>query len=423
MVREHRFDLRLAAVAALLAVLPTTLAACDDDGGGGTQAPACDLKAGELLITEVMAAPVKPAVEGAPQTEWFELYNASGRALSLTGVVLQAGPANNPRKDRIPALLDPGLAPGAYLAIGNEGTLGSGPWGYLWPEMVLNNTSATITVLCDDVVVDSITYGSAEVPGPPKPDTGASWQLSSRTIAAAPTPADPAMNDTPDLWCPPAADAVYDGELGDRGTPGAANQPCILSGECRDGDAYRLAVHPQRGDLVITEVYSKSPGDTDDTKDWLELHALADMDLNGLRVVNRNGLSPTLTPHEYPVLSDTCVHLAAGTWAILAGSADAAMNGGLPATAYAFEDGFDLLIGSNDDGAATITVVDARDTVLASAAHPACKEGVSQSLNPTFGSNADAANEPANWCPGSTTGAFEGSGSPAAPNPACPTGT
>jgi len=404
--------IRTNALVAMALAGAACLAACDTSSPPGTSAT-CDLAPGELLITEVMARPETAAL----RVEWFAVYTPSGRRLSLAGVVLEVGTATNPRTHRIPALLDPGLDPGAYLAIGN-GTLSDGISGYAWPQMSMADTEAIITIRCGEAIVDRVAYG-ATAAGPGAAVLGASWQLSSRLIPDAGAPVDPASNDTPDQWCAPADDAVYDAQ-GDRGTPGGPNRECILGNECVDGEAVRPLVAPAAGDLVITEVYGNAPGADSPDKEWIEVHALKDVDLAGLLVVNLNGTTAdatTPTSKSYAVGTDTCVHIAAGTWGLLAGSADPAKNDGLPAVTYAFPADFLLYYGSK--GSATVSIQDVDGNVIAQAVYPTCKDGVSQQLDAQFGANAPAAGDPLNWCASTTTGVFGQTGTPGAPNVSC----
>jgi len=63
---------------------------------------------GSLLITEIMADPSPPV--GLPEAEWVELFNASGKTLSLQGVGFSSG--GSPR-----LLPDSLLAPGSYAIL------------------------------------------------------------------------------------------------------------------------------------------------------------------------------------------------------------------------------------------------------------------------------------------------------------------
>lgn len=414
-----------ARLAILVSALAAGVAACD---GTGTTVPgeSCTVAPGELLITEFMAAPTKSPEDGSPDPiEWFEIHNPTSRRLALAGLVLEAGPVTKPRTLKVLEALDPGIEPGAYLVVAT-GTLDDGFTDVAWPTgtgILSNTTASTITLRCGEEIVDRVAYG-AEVAGPALPRPGQSWQLSSRVLPTSGEAADPAVNDTPDAWCLPAEDATH-GDMGDLGTPGEPNRACDAAGECLDGDVARPAVPPLPGDLVITEVFTNSRSGTTDTdsklKEWVEVHAIKDVDLVGLSLWHQNGTSPELKPRKFKIEGTNCVRLAGGTWGILAGSGDAAVNGGLPAVLFGFPGGMDLYRGNNDDGAATVSIVDADENVLTSAAHPGCPSGVSVSLDAAYGSNPDAATEPGNWCESEAAGQFDGLGTPGTPNPSCPT--
>jgi hypothetical protein len=388
----------------VLATLVPGLSTCDDAGTTVAPPVPCDLGPGDLRITEVMARP-KPA---DPRIEWFELHNAGGRPLALAGVVLEAGSPTRPRTHRIPPLLDPGLAPGATLVVGN-GSLDDGITAYAWPQMLLADDGATIAIRCQEVVVDRMSWGDAGS-GPGRAVEGVSWQRSSRPTAG------PVASDGPDPdgsqvpWCLADEDSVYDVQ-GDRGTPGGPNRDCPLAGECRDDDAWRALVTPAEGDLVITEVFANPVGADAPGKEWVEVVALRDADLNGLTLVDRRD------GHEraYRIESTDCLRVRADDPVVLAGSTDPAANGGLPRVAYAFDGGLTLY---NDLGVLGLHAADG--VTIATAAPPASVEGASRSLRPD-GTHAPAADSsPDDWCAGTREGRFEGLGTPGEPNEPCP---
>src|SRR5687768_17933681 len=74
----------------VLGLLP--LAACGPGGDDGDAACASIL-AGELVITEVFGdhAPSAGGSGADEGKEWFEIYNATGAAIDLEGLILQHG--------------------------------------------------------------------------------------------------------------------------------------------------------------------------------------------------------------------------------------------------------------------------------------------------------------------------------------------
>ncbi len=387
-----------------LATLAPGLSACDDAGPAVAPPAPCDLAPGDLRITEVMARP-NPADR---RIEWFELRNAGERPLALAGVILEAGSQTRPRTHRIPPGLDPGLPPGAALVVGN-GALDDGITGYAWPQMVLADDGATIAIRCQGAVVDRMSWGDAESgPGPAAP--GASWQRSSRTTATAGTSDVADVDDSPVPWCLAGEDAVYDAQ-GDRGTPGGPNRDCPLAGECRDGDVWRAVVTPAEGDLVITEVFANPVGADAPGKEWVEVLALREADLNGLTLVDRRD------GHEraYGIESVDCLRVRADDPAVLAGSADPAANGGLQRIVYAFDGGLTLY---NDLGVLGLRTADG--VTVATASPPASVEGASRSLRPDRTAAPAAGSSPDDWCTSTAEGRFEGRGTPGGTNDPCP---
>ena len=303
--------MRRAVVAAL------GLAAC---GPGDPTAPACDgLVAGDLVITEIFAdhAASGDGTGADLGKEWFEVYNASGRDLDLGGLSLVHSRADGSGgKEHV--LADVSLPAGGYLVLGNVAAdLIAAPVGYGYgPDLgdLHNSGGGQLAIACGAAAIDTAVYGDS--------DAGRSMELDG---GAAP---DATINDEAARWCAADPAAATEFEPGNFGTPGAANDACggIVAGQCRDGDALRPVVAPAPGDLTITEVMPNPDGD-DGMKEWIELRASRAVDLHGLRV------GRTAADAAWEVAGDACVHVDAGGYAVLARSADPAVNGGLPAIA------------------------------------------------------------------------------------------
>ena len=107
--------------------------------------------------------------------------------------------------------------------------------------------------------------------------------------------------------------------------------------------------------------------------------------------------------------------MAAGTYGVLAESADTTMNGGLASVLYAATDGFDLY-----NAAATVTLKDAAGTVIATASIPAPEAAAAQALDPAYVNVANGGADASHWCTAGTAGYFEGLGTPGTANEACP---
>lgn len=378
---------------ACILVAATLPAACEvgDAPPGGAAAP-CDVGWGELAITEILADPAGPDA-GA---EWFELVNVSGRRLALSGLTLRVGSAARPRTHEVLAELDPGLEPGAYLAIGN-GTLGDPTAGYAWPAMTLANGGGTIEVRCGDLVVDRVAYGPGALDTPPE---GRSIQLSA-TVMDDPSVVPAEANDLPDAWCETTRTAPPHDVAGNRGTPGAPNAACPRPGWCRDADGMRPARAPGPGDAILTEVFADTPGVDDPMAEWVEIRALAGFDLSGL-VLEHATAGGTRT---FAIATVDCLPVSAGGWHALGATADPSRNGGVDGMRAAFPEGLNLY-----NGPATLTLRDAAGTPIARAAHPGARPGIAVGADPADGET---------WCFQRTTGRFDGTGTPGGPNDPC----
>jgi hypothetical protein len=393
-----------ALVAVLLPIAACTPEDVSQTGDATTPVATCEIEPGELAITELFTNPVG-ADDGL---EWFEVRNRTDRKLALAGLVIQIGSGTKPKAHPIPAVLDPGIEPGALFVFGN-GVMGEGSFvGYSWPDMTLANTSGLIALLCGDTEIDRVAWGS-EAQGPAAPGEGRSMQLTA-SIADSLKPFSPGDNDDPAVWCEAKSDAVFDA-AGSLGTPGKANAACPVAGQCSEGGVYRAPVAPAAGSIVVTEVFPNPTGaDSDHLWEWVELHALAAFDLNGVVLDHSNGSNS----RTFTVASDACVPVAAGQYVVLAGTSDPALNGGLPAATVAVTKKLDLY---NSD--CTLTIRDAAGLEVAKAAHPAAQDGTSVALKPEAKDDPAAAADPANWCDATTTGVFEGTGTPGQENAAC----
>src|SRR5690606_25208488 len=128
-----------------------------------------------------------------------------------------------------------------------------------------NSDGGKLALKCGDSEIDSAVYELVK--------SGRSRQLSNLG------PPDYIANDDPANWCE-GKDTEF--EPNNFGTPGEDNDCApVVAGACTEDGAMRPVVSPAVGDLVITEVMPNpaAVGDTDG--EWVEVHALADVDLNG----------------------------------------------------------------------------------------------------------------------------------------------
>jgi hypothetical protein len=283
---------------------------------------------GDLVVTEVFAD--FQAAGGATGVdagkEWFEIYNARGEPIDLTGVTVAHSRPDGSRPT-MHVIGEARIAAGQYFTLGSAAPGATPPYvdyGYGADLGDLFNTDGgKLALACGIAEIDSALYGDAVA--------GHAREL---TSAQAP---DYTENDDPASWCEATA-AEF--EAGNFGTPGAASD-CrpVIAGQCSDGGAMRAAVPPGPGDLVITEVMASPRRVGDAAGEWLEARAMRDVDLVGVGVARPGGRANAIA-------GPGCARVRAGSYVVFARSADAAVNGGIPAAAIAGTFAFSLVTGS-----------------------------------------------------------------------------
>lgn len=280
---------------------------CIDGTTGQTRAPVLP-GPGELVITEFMP---DPSVVADTEGEWIEV-TAPSRTVDLNGLVIESGASKSTLASE--SCLTLGTGAFAVLARKDDPAVNGGlPAVTALVSVSMSNSGGTLTIKNGNLIVDQIAWNSST--------SGAASQLN-------PDMFDASANDDPLAYC--AAQKPYG--QGDLGTPGEANAACppvVVAGQCFDSDlgGVRSIVTPAVGDLVITELM-QNPAGTDSLGEWVEVTALKDVDLNGLRIEAK---SSTATNFSGTDLSSTeCLRVAAGGFALFASNIDSATNGGLP---------------------------------------------------------------------------------------------
>ena len=363
-------------------VLALALAAC------GPSAAATHCKAalapGQLVITEVFA----DAVGGDAGQQWFEIYNATDQPLDLAGLELVS---SRPDGSSVHVHHVAGLtvAPRRYATLGDVPPDQLAPWtdyGYGDDLGDLFNTGGgALALRCDATVIDAAGYGDVRA--------GHARELGEGTLDAV-------GNDDASRWCDATATEFAPGEYGTPGEPA----DCTPPGQCTDAGVVRAAVLPDPGQLVITEVMASPARAPDAVGEWIELVALADVDLNGLAIDRASDTAP-----PEPIDPPQCLHVAAGSYAILARSADAAVNGELPPPIATF----DLALPTAGD----VRLL-AGSTVIDAITWPHASSGAALQLDPSA-TDAQSNDDPANFCDATTPYGLGDLGTPAAPNLAC----
>ncbi|HET9626096.1 MAG TPA: lamin tail domain-containing protein [Kofleriaceae bacterium] len=379
-----------------LAVLSTfALAAC------GPPAPTTGVcmhrLPGDLVITEVFADYAGASGDGGDAgREWIEIFNTTAQPIELAGITVSHSRADGSRGNAH-VMRAATIAPGQYFTLGNAADGALPPYlDYGYGDdlgELFNSDGGKLALACDGAEIDSAPYTDVK-PG------------HARALGAGERP-DYTRNDDPAHWCQ-AVGAEF--TAGNFGTPGAENDCApLVVGQCRDGDAMRDAAPPGPGDLVITEIMASPAHVADTAGEWFEARAIHDVDLNG---VGLDRVHDTARPSV--IAGGDCVHVAAGSFAVFARSADAATNGGLPAVTATF--GFSLVAGSAS-APGDLTIV-AGDTVIDAVTWTAAPHGAALQLDPDL-VDPIANDSASNFCPATTAYGAGDLGTPGAANPQC----
>lgn len=384
-----------------VAAATTVCAAC---GPSLPSASGCrvSLVPGDLVITEVFADYRASSDGGGTDTgkEWFEIYNASGAAIELAGLTIAHSRPDGSKRNTHVVTGSARIAPGQYLTLGDaapDQLPAYVDYGY-GDDLgdLYNSDGGKLALACGDREIDSASYGDVV-------------QGHARELTSA-GPPDYTRNDDPAQWCQ-ASDTEF--ETGNFGTPGAAGDCLpIASGQCSDRGALRSAIPPGPGDLVITEVMPSPAHVSDATGEWFEALVMTDVDLNGV-ALDRAG--DTAKPDA--ITSTACVHVAAGSYAVFARSADPALNGGLPAAAIAGTFQFSLVAGSA--AAPGDVAILAGTTVVDAVTWTRSTPGAALQLAPDRIDPA-ANDSESNFCDATVHDAAGDLGTPGAANSRCP---
>jgi hypothetical protein len=376
---------------------PIVVGQCDDRG---TMRDAIAPGVGDLVITEIMASPVK--VSDATG-EWFEALALAD--VDLNGVGLdRAGDSVKPDLVTSPDCLR--VTAGSYVVFArskesaSNGGLPTATGSFKFALVGGTPTSpGDVTLLAGDTVIDAVRWTQSP--------TGKSLQLD-------PTRTDAIANDDESNFC--AAATAYG--LGDLGSPGAANSPCATlpgPGMCEDASGPRKIVTPPPGTLVISELLANPapppgtppPPSQDTTREWFEVAntGAAAFDLNEL-------LIGRIASAGKPIESARCISVAAGGFAVLARSNDPVKNAMLPSVAATFS--FGLVDTNGDIRIATST------GVLDEIKWTSVTSGVAKQVDPRHLNTVDN-DSAASFCAATTAyGDLSNQGTPGAANSPCP---
>ncbi len=186
---------------------------CDGMVDEGNWAP------GDLAITEIMNNPDRVL---DPMGEYIEIYNTSGRRLTINGLILESGSEMHQITSSSLITLEPEEF--YVLAINGDTSLnGEVPAGYVYASISLSNESDDLSLWAGQIEVDRVMWDDgATMPDP----SGASMVVDNIFYDAT-------SNDDANKWC--VAVQPWDART-DAGSPGEDNGLCFTTDH--DGDSF-----------------------------------------------------------------------------------------------------------------------------------------------------------------------------------------
>ncbi|MBK9071760.1 MAG: lamin tail domain-containing protein [Myxococcales bacterium] len=373
------------------------LLACD----GGSDPKLCDtMLPGSIVISEVFndAQGVDGQSGADAGREWIEVYNAGAAAQNLKDLDLVSSRLDGSSAKRH-VVGDFLLQPGQYAVLASVASdllPAYAHYGYGADLGEFGNSGGgRVALACGSALIDEAIYGVTA--------SGYSQQLSGATAPVS------TANDDGEGWCIATNDGSTEFAAGNYGTPGEANEACVLetATTCqRDGATVAINA-PQTGDLIITEILPDPEDGDDDQAEWFEVLVTRDVDLNGV-VIAKDLATSTRT-----VLTDAnCLEATAGTRLIFARSTNTEAHD-LPRVDFTFDSS---LVNDGNGG----LVLARGDALLDGVTWLGSDTGQSLQVDPDFEST-DGNDSISAWCDGSDLfGATSDLGTPGEPNNECP---
>jgi hypothetical protein len=354
-----------------------TLPTCLEEG---VPRPIVPPRAGDLIITEVMASPAKA---NDATGRWFEVLAQAD--VDLNGVTVQNGAGS---VDTFSSKACVRVVRGEYALLARSAD--SFLNGDLPPPKALYSLSFAsgnerILLRSGDAGIDEIAVRTSA--------SGKAWQLDPARLDGVSND-DPAnFCRAPNRWnsdggsdfgspgaanpaCPETDAGVTDGGMTDAGMPDAG--PVVDPNRCLDpvSQVMRDLRRPAVGDLVITEWMADPVAVSDTVGEYFEVLVKADSDLNGLVLGDASSIT-TIVQHQ------SCLSVSADSLVLFAHSDNPLVNGNLPPVAATFA--FDL----NNTTRDTIRVLGADGGVLDTVSYASARPGVSTQLDQALRDAAD----------------------------------
>lgn len=237
------------------------------DGGPGDGPQSCNLKAGDVLLTELLTDPNSSDFKD----EWLELYNNTTAPINMAclQVIINSKYTCKPTGT---------LKAGGFFIVHHGGA--GAPAGFSCTTLSLSNDYAVVEVKSAAITLHKISYGKKPdggvTPVIAKPKSGVAKQLDGQLITSSRI--NPAVTQVGANWCDAAK--VYDTK--NKGTPATKNTNC--AGAPADGGADAATnCGVAAGDLLITEIQSNTKDSY--MNEWLELYNNSGKDLPDLSCV------------------------------------------------------------------------------------------------------------------------------------------
>jgi hypothetical protein len=264
---------------------------------------------GGLVISEIFAN----AIGSDTDQEWFEIYNASGVDIEMSGWLLR-----DDGGERNLLVQQTTLAAGDYLVLAQDDNplVNGGLTGVdmTYGGLTMGNSDDELYLVSPlGETVDGVVYDTSVFPG----QEGSSMSVDPSSVTAS-------DNDVAANWCV-SYSAPYSGDS--TGTPGTANPPCAIAPTGFVG-----------GELVITE-FLQNPGGNDANREWVEIYNTtgSPVSLQGWQVSDASSDSFVITqPLVVPSLD----------YVVLGETTDTTANGNAPVD-YGY--GGSMTLGNDDD--------------------------------------------------------------------------